>query len=770
MRILKGRPLAFICVLSVLAMYLSAEVSNFSFVAIFIGILAIIMSATAIKFCRRKRRRAKPFRIVVTIVIFLIVSLTLSNRAFNFYNVKYSSVRESIGKECTVVGEITEVGYQNEWGARFYVDLIEINGKSVDVRAVIEIDGESVLEVGDVFSILGTPTDFTDEESYFVSDGNVIKVICENPENVSQIGYSEHKILSWFGELNHKLQRSIYHSTDEESAALISALALGNRGLLSDYVIRDFRRCGISHVLALSGMHMAIIIGFFDFLLRLLRINRKIRCFILAFISLGYLALTGFSVSACRAIIMIYMVYIGHLIWRDSDAVTSLAVAATVILFIDPYALYDVSLWMSVSATLGIVIISEIVSPLGFKIKKKPLYVQIAYKILTAVSITLAAIFFVSVFNWLCFGEISIIAPAVNLIISPIIPVLLIISLLTILSSPIPFAAQIFGGAAGYICRILLDVTEHVSNMRNITVSLRYEFVKYVAIPFIVLLILFLLCYVRRKWTIALIPTAAVIAFVILFNVHVANNKGITEVDYVRSDSSEMLVITNNDGATICDISTGGYRHLAEACEVADENCATEIENIILTHYHNYHAATLTKIADKYVVRSILLPEPETDDEWNTFNTIQTAFIDKITKIKTYRRGYSEDAGENCTINVSEKFYIKRSTHPMFLISIKLDGDSDTNELLYFSSPIFEDPYVDYPGNPDYIIVGSHGPKIYKAPKIDIIERSLPEILFLTSGESMLSDEDTIERLEALRDKYNVSIVFDRQEFNFILK
>ena len=103
------------------------------------------------------------------------------------------------------------------------------------------------------------------------------------------------------------------------------------------------------------------------------------------------------------------------------------------------------------------------------------------------------------------------------------------------------------------------------------------------------------------------------------------------------------------------------------------------------------------------------------------------------------------------------------------MISVKLPNKSDANELLYFSSPIFEDPYADYPGKPDYVIVGSHGPKIHAPPSLDLIELSLPRTLLLTDGERMLSDGETVDRLEGLIDGFGVEVIFDKQEYDFIL-
>ena len=770
MQLLKRRPLVVICLISILIMFAASYIPASSILHILLLTFVPAFISVCVTVILYRRKRTKLLRILICIFVFCLFSSTLSLRAYDFYNVKYSSVKSSVGNECIVTGEITELGYRNEYSERLYAKLYSIDGNPVDVNVVIEVEGESELYDGYLFTLKGIPENFSDEESYFVSDGYVVKIICEDLESIELTGEVEHKLLSWFRKANTRLQRKFYRFVDEDSGALIGALTLGNRDLLGDNVLRDFRRCGISHVLALSGLHMSIIIGFCDLILQKLYVDRRIRCFVLAFLGFAYLALTGFSMSAARAVIMLCMVYLAHLLWEDSDPITSLALASVIILAFNPFALYDVSLWMSVIATLGIIVVSEIVSPLGYKIKKKPFAIQLAYKLLTSVSLTLAAIFFVSVFNWLCFGEISLVSPITNLIITPIITIVLIMGLLMLVLSFIAPLAKLIGIAASFLCRVVFELSERISKMRGITVSLEYDFVKYIAVPFIIALVLFLVVKIKYKWTIAVIPTLTVIAFAICFNVHISNTQGVTNVSYTRDGTSEMIILINNEAATVCDISTGGYRHIAGGCRTADENCATEIENIIITHYHNYHPHSLMRVSDKYMVRRILLPEPENADELEIYENILNTFAQRSTEIVTYRRGYANDVGDGCEINISQKYYIKRSTHPMLMISVTLDGESPKNELLYFSSPIFENPYADYPTNPDYIIVGLHGPRIHKAPGLDLIETSRPKILFLTDAEKMLADDTTVERLERLRDKYRVNIVINKDEFTFTLQ
>jgi competence protein ComEC len=440
-------------------------------------------------------------------------------------------------------------------------------------------------------------------------------------------------------------------------------------------------------MLALSGLHMSIIIGFFDLLMRKVLINRRYRCVILIFLAISYLAITGFSPSASRAVIMLCIVYISYLANNDTDSITSLFIALTLILAFSPYAAYDVALWMSFFATLGILIVSEILSVLKYRLKKKPIHIQILVNITVSIAITLAAIFFTCVFTWLFFGEISLVSPVTNLIFSPLMMLSLILGLLLILLSPVSFLAKFIGQAIILLADIFTESAAAISRLRGITVSLKYEFVPFIIIPLIITLIVFLLIKLKRKWIIAIPPLLSVLAFAVALGIYNSENKAVFDVIYMKNKRSEMLIVTTLDETSICDISTGGYRNLYSACyESSMLEYSTEIESIILTHYHNYHPSSLSKICSDFMVRYVYLPLPEKIEEWEIQAEMVDALKDTGVTVKVYKRGNNIEDSSGNTISVSLCEYSERSTHPLFSVSVS----SETKTFTYATSALLE--------------------------------------------------------------------------------
>lgn len=769
MELFKKRPLASICALSLILMLLSIRFSykTIRIALVTLGVIATCIAiASIVTFTLKKTRILKK---LCCLLIFLLITILLINGANNWFSLRMEDIRNiTVDKVCYVEGEVLKVGYKQPYKERYYVKMTEINGRKVDADAVIEFEGTTELESGDLFAMRGKGEAFSEYEKYLISDGYLAKIVSENVDAVAIKGTSDKSIRAFFIYLNEKFSDIICDYTTEDAGAVINALLLGNRDQISDSIARDFRRSGVSHALALSGLHMTIIMGLFEFLLIKAQLDKKLRCVILVGIALFYLALTGFSLSAARATIMLGSVYLSYLFYEESDSITALLCSAVIILIISPKSLFDISLWMSFFATMGIVVVSEIISPLGYKIKKKKLYIQILHKLLVSISVTLAAVFFVMIFSLVCFGEVSLVSPVTNLIVTPLVTALIIMGLLLIFVSFIPIIPMAIGFIIDVLCKLLLFVLDHTSHLRGIVVSLKYDFATYIIVAMSLALIIFLVVKVKRKWTIGLIPLSAVLCFAVCLIIHNHVNRDLTKVVYIKDSTSETLVMATTKGTTICDISTGGYRHLLNGCIVATDRNSTEIENIILTHYHTYHINSLQRICDGYIVRNVYLPAPENGDELDTYNKIVEVLKSADVTAVTYSRGYKIKIGNNRYVNVSGKYNIKRSTHPMFFISVTADGSLGREELLYYSSSIFENTNADHPTLPDVVIIGLHGPRIHNPPNIDPADHPGIKAILLADGEKMISDNRILARLGILKDN-GVEILIDRSEYEFVL-
>lgn len=169
------------------------------------------------------------------------------------------------------------------------------------------------------------------------------------------------------------LQIRLYNRLSEaglqgDELATVGALTLGYKEDLDPETKRQFQASGAAHVLAVSGLHTGIIYALLLGLLTLfghvrpMHENRIGRCAISMIIisaMWGYAWLTGMTPSVVRAVVMVSLVEIGRMVYRNSLSINTIAAAATLILLVRPSDLWSVSFQLSFAATFAIVFLAQ---------------------------------------------------------------------------------------------------------------------------------------------------------------------------------------------------------------------------------------------------------------------------------------------------------------------------------------------------------------------------------------------------------------------------
>jgi len=140
----------------------------------------------------------------------------------------------------------------------------------------------------------------------------------------------------------------------ERNADLMFAMLFGDRSTLDGELSESFSLTGLAHVLAVSGLHVGILVGMLMVILKLLRVPRKYQVFIIGAVLLFYCYLCGFRYSILRAAIMFMVFLIRRAFLKSNDMLSSISLAAIVILVLFPHALMSVSFQFSFACMLGI--------------------------------------------------------------------------------------------------------------------------------------------------------------------------------------------------------------------------------------------------------------------------------------------------------------------------------------------------------------------------------------------------------------------------------
>lgn len=259
--------------------------------------------------------------------------------------------------------------------------------------------------------------------------------ITAHGEIVSITSVTDGSRFGW-GPIRSKIQQNADLFFEENSSKMAKALLIGYKDDLSPETKQQFSRSGLSHIMAVSGLHVGFIVAPFWLLIPYLWGSQKGRVlglFLLTAMLIGYAGLTGFSPSVNRASLMAWFLTYGKLFHKIRNSINLTAVAAIIVLLINPNQLFEVGFQLSFSAVFIILLIMPVAQQL------------IPYKIRYGFIGGLLSIMMVSVVVQLglfpilitYFGEFSVIGPIANALVVPLLSFTVPAGLLFVLMSPI---------------------------------------------------------------------------------------------------------------------------------------------------------------------------------------------------------------------------------------------------------------------------------------------------------------------------------------------
>ena len=262
---------------------------------------------------------------------------------------------------------------------------------------------------------------------------------------------------------------------------LLLGILIGDDNELSKSVKEDFQNSSLSHILAVSGMHVSFVIMFVTVALSKLNSPKKISRTICISFLVFFIFLTGETPSVKRACIMAILQLVAQLIYRKSDTITNLSVSLLLILIANPFSIMDISLILSFSATCGIIFFYDtIFTFVNRKINSNSN--KVITKVNEIVSISISAQILIFPLSMILFNTISLTFLFSNLLISTFIGLIIILGFISIII-PQEFLFKILE----ILLNILLNTADmfskiSISHISVITPSLTTVFSYYLII------------------------------------------------------------------------------------------------------------------------------------------------------------------------------------------------------------------------------------------------------------------------------------------------
>lgn len=477
------------------------------------------------------------------------------------------------------------------------------------------------------------------EQLYYQIEG-IFFYLDPDEITITDSSYSRYHLILYT--IKKKVKKVFEQLLSGKEAGALSAMLLGEKSLLDEELKRLYQENGISHILAISGLHVGLIAMFFFKLMRKLKCPILPASIITIFFIYSYGILTDFSVSTNRAIVMMVISLLAPISGKCYDMLSSICLSALIILMQNPMQIISAGFLLSYGAVLGIAVIYPAIkqifmvgNPLkeagkekgliaienGKKnthatgMKKSNILAEVKDKFLSSVIISVSTQLTTIPVLLYFFYQIPVYSIIINLIILPLVTVLVLLAIFGAIAGLIYLPAGVFiiGGASfilklyELICRLGSALP---GNMLTVGRPGWTEFILYC-----ICLCAFLTILRRYKSKAALLLVAAGL----LLLIYPKRNDGllVTFLDvgqgdaiYMESGSGTTYLI---DGGSI-DVSKAGINRIKPFLLSRGKDV---IDYALITHSDKDHTSGLIEIINdgSIKVRHIILPDITVKDE-----------------------------------------------------------------------------------------------------------------------------------------------------------
>lgn len=265
-------------------------------------------------------------------------------------------------------------------------------------------------------------------------------------DNIKVIKNDVYVIPQFMFDLRQKLLSRISQLYNELDAGVLRAALLGDKSMMNDDLYDLYRKNGIAHLLAISGLHVGILgMGLYSLLRKRLKLSFLISAIIASILISFYSFITGLGVSTVRASIMLILVFSAGALGRRSDMLNSIGLAGTIVLLLHPYQLFTCGFLLSFACVIAI-------SGPATYIKKT---LKIENELLLSFVISLTISIFTLPITAYFFFEVSLLGCILNLIVIPLMTYVVWSGIAaTILSFIVWPVAVIAAGSGHYILNL----------------------------------------------------------------------------------------------------------------------------------------------------------------------------------------------------------------------------------------------------------------------------------------------------------------------------
>ena len=522
-------------------------------------------------------------------------------------------VRELDGETAPFAGTVCEWPTETTYGAKVTVKLTDYpHAKAIYYgdADLLELQPGQILRGEATWHDAGHIHD-TDVTSF--NARGVYALLYEKGDVTAEQG-STGRFRWWPQQVSRAAKEKINTLWQGDAAAVIMAELTGDKSGMSDELYAAVKDVGLAHIFAVSGLHCAFLVSIITLLVP--RQKRKISFAVLTAVLLFYAAMVGFTPSVVRACVMQAALLAAPLFKRESDGLTALGGALLLIILLNPYAVFSISLQLSFAATLGILLFTPRIYGNGWYGGKNRLIKRVVSFAAANVSASLGALVLTIPLTVYYFQSLTLIAPLSNFAALWAASWNFISAFLTTaLGFVWPWAARWAAEVSGLLVQYLLRVVRLLQKIPYHTLSFENAYLYiWLAYAYALLGDCLISRNGKRKYvTAALLAVVGLIAAVQLGTA--PKEYGAMSVSALDVGQGESVLLTCGDGVVLVDCgSSNSYVHAGTvAAQTMGAMGIYHLDAVAVTHYHADHTNGLRELLGTVLVDTLYLPDIEDD-------------------------------------------------------------------------------------------------------------------------------------------------------------
>lgn len=459
-----------------------------------------------------------------------------------------------------------------------------------------------------------------EENGYYYSKGIFLTA---NAAEIPTVTPAENVPLKYWPALwRRAMEEHIGELFSDETAGLALALTTGDKSGLTGSFYTALKRCGLAHVVAVSGMHMSMVVMLAAMLVR--RRRRKMMAIVSIPLVLVFMALTGFAPSVVRAGVMQILLLLGPALSREGDTVTSLSFALLLLLLQNPYAAMSVGLQLSFLSVAGILTITGWLNEKFFhrfplkkgKTKPRRLYNSAVRFLVGCVTMSIGAIAFTTPLTVYYFGTVSLVSPLANLLTLWAVTVLFLLCLpAAALGGVLPIVGKALAALAEPVSWLFHRIVYGLSSLPFASVSL--ETGRYILFWLLFVYAVIGACVLFRKEKprpiVPLCCCTITLASALLFNALSLRSGGLS-VTVLDVGQGQSILLTAQGSTALVDCGGSGGDDPGDiAADYVQAMGRSTLDLLVLTHYHSDHACGVPELMERLDVVALAVPDVESD-------------------------------------------------------------------------------------------------------------------------------------------------------------